>query len=325
MMMAAYIGAPVAQMSSCAHHHSCVAVLSNSSSSLHSRSSSSSPSVSYLGNLNEQHSPLLSSSKLCAFTPFSSPFPSLLACCSVSMNPAAAGKMSSIRSPPRYAGNFSYITPGTPTNPVTDFLASDVRSRASVVACSSNSAHHHTGSVNPMSEAEKEGWEKRQSEAATAAAEEKNDPGPFTWEWTLNWDAITDKILVGSCPRSPDDINRMVDETGIHAVLNLQSDLCFEALKIPFLSIRNRAVFLSCSSCSPFFSFLLLPFSFTSPSIWKLGSMKIYSVFHKTHHLCHELPNSFPLAISVCSRTVTLAFSFPSLLLFNNALIGSEI
>jgi hypothetical protein len=111
-----------------------------------------------------------------------------------------------------------------------------------VVACSSNSAHPHTGSVNPMSEAEKEGWEKRQSEAAAAAAEEKNDPGPFTWEWTLNWDAITDKILVGSCPRSPDDINRMVDETGIDAVLNLQSDLCFEALKIPFLSIRNRAV-----------------------------------------------------------------------------------
>ncbi len=263
MMMAASIGAPVAQMSSCAHHHSCVAVLSNSSSSsssLHSQSSSSSPSVSYLGNLNEQHSPLLSSSKLCAFTPFSSPFSSLLACCSVSMNPAAAGKMSSTRSPPpRYAGSFSYITPGTHTNPVTDFLASDVRSRASVVACSNNSAHHHTGSVNPMSEAEKEGWEKRQSEAA---AEEKNDPGPFTWEWTLNWDAITDKILVGSCPRSPDDINRMVDETGIDAVLNLQSDLCFEALKIPFLSIRNRAVFLSCSSCSPFFSFLLLPFSF---------------------------------------------------------------
>jgi hypothetical protein len=108
-----------------------------------------------------------------------------------------------------------------------------------VVACSSNSAHNHTSRVNPMSEAEKEGWEKRQSEAA---AEEKNDPGPFTWEWTLNWDAITDKILVGSCPRSPDDINRMVDETGIDAVLNLQSDLCFEALKIPFLSIRNRAV-----------------------------------------------------------------------------------
>lgn len=264
MMMAASIGAPVAQMSSCAHHHSCLAVFSNSSSSssssLHYQSSSSSPSVSYLGNLNEQHSPLLSSSKLCAFTPFSSPFSSLLACCSVSMNPAAAGKMSSTRSPPpRYAGSFSYITPGTPTNPATDFLASDVRSRASVVACSSNSAHHQTGSVNPMSEAEKEGWEKRQSEAA---AEEKNDPGPFTWEWTLNWDAITDKILVGSCPRSPDDINRMVDETGIDAVLNLQSDLCFEALKIPFLSIRNRAVFLSRSSCSPFFSFLLLPFSF---------------------------------------------------------------
>lgn len=34
----------------------------------------------------------------------------------------------------------------------------------------------------------------------------------------------------------------MVDEAGIDAVLNLQSDLCFDALKIPYDSIRKRAL-----------------------------------------------------------------------------------
>lgn len=94
-------------------------------------------------------------------------------------------------------------------------------------------------SVPPMSEAEKEGWEQRKTEAA-----ETKDASPFTWQWTLNWDTVTPNVLVGSCPRSPSDIDRLVDEAGIDAVLNLQSDLCFEALKIPFEDIRNRAVIL---------------------------------------------------------------------------------
>lgn len=94
-----------------------------------------------------------------------------------------------------------------------------------------------TDSLPPMSEAEKEGWEQRQKEAAEA-----KDASPFQWQWTLNWNEITPNIVVGSCPRSPGDVDRMVDEAGIDAVLNLQSDLCFDALKIPFDSIRARAV-----------------------------------------------------------------------------------
>jgi hypothetical protein len=89
-----------------------------------------------------------------------------------------------------------------------------------------------------MSEAERAGWEQRQKEAA----EVKDPADPFQWRWTLNWDSITPNIIVGSCPRSPGDIDRMVDEAGIDAILNLQSGLCFEALKIPFEAIRKRAV-----------------------------------------------------------------------------------
>jgi hypothetical protein len=95
-----------------------------------------------------------------------------------------------------------------------------------------------TEEVPPMSEAERAGWEQRQKEAA----EVKDPADPFQWRWTLNWDSITPNIIVGSCPRSPGDIDRMVDEAGIDAILNLQSGLCFEALKIPFEAIRKRAV-----------------------------------------------------------------------------------
>lgn len=89
-----------------------------------------------------------------------------------------------------------------------------------------------------MSEAEQAGWEQRQKEAT----EVKDPADPFQWRWTLNWNSITSNIIVGSCPRSPGDIDRMVDEAGIDAILNLQSNLCFEALKIPYDAIRKRAV-----------------------------------------------------------------------------------
>lgn len=29
-----------------------------------------------------------------------------------------------------------------------------------------------------------------------------------TRKWTLNWDYVTDDIIVGSCPRSPEDLVR---------------------------------------------------------------------------------------------------------------------
>ena len=40
--------------------------------------------------------------------------------------------------------------------------------------------------------------------------------------WSLNWDQINSQIVVGSCPRSASDIDRMVDEAGISAIICLQ-------------------------------------------------------------------------------------------------------
>eukprot|EP00976_Prorocentrum_cordatum_P111005 1195300-Prorocentrum_minimum.AAC.4 len=61
-------------------------------------------------------------------------------------------------------------------------------------------------------------------------------------KWTLNWNEIEDLILVGSCPRSPSDVDRLVDEAGVQSIVCLQSDACFEALKIDWPAIRERAL-----------------------------------------------------------------------------------
>lgn len=87
-------------------------------------------------------------------------------------------------------------------------------------------------------DAEREGWEKRQSESGGGGG----GGGGGGWKWTLNWSTIAPGILVGSCPRSPSDVDRLAAESGATAVLNLQSDLCFDALQIPFPSIRAQAV-----------------------------------------------------------------------------------
>lgn len=62
------------------------------------------------------------------------------------------------------------------------------------------------------------------------------------WRWTLNWDSITETLIVGSCPRQPEDLDRIVDEAGASAVLSLQSDVCLEALNIDWDKIRKHAV-----------------------------------------------------------------------------------
>ncbi|GAB4819916.1 hypothetical protein N2152v2_006962 [Parachlorella kessleri] len=88
--------------------------------------------------------------------------------------------------------------------------------------------------------------------AASAAEEEANkkrweeagEKGSVDqWRWTLNWDRIgTYKIVVGSCPRSVDDIDRIMQEAGASAILSLQSDLCLDALHIDWPALRRHAV-----------------------------------------------------------------------------------
>lgn len=82
------------------------------------------------------------------------------------------------------------------------------------------------------------GWKKRAEESRLAGVAAPNGGGE--WRWTLNWDDITDQIVVGSCPRSVGDADALVDEARATAVLCLQSDACFKALDIPWEDIRRR-------------------------------------------------------------------------------------
>eukprot|EP00245_Coleochaete_scutata_P013508 TRINITY_DN551_c0_g1_i1.p1 TRINITY_DN551_c0_g1~~TRINITY_DN551_c0_g1_i1.p1 ORF type:complete len:442 (+),score=63.69 TRINITY_DN551_c0_g1_i1:94-1419(+) len=105
----------------------------------------------------------------------------------------------------------------------------------------SNGAGSSSSSSTGMKDAEKEGWDKRKAEAEEAGTAADNSDID-SWQWTLNWDFITPDIAVGSCPRSASDVERLIDEAGVTAIINLQSDLCFEALEIPYDSIRLRAM-----------------------------------------------------------------------------------
>ena len=46
------------------------------------------------------------------------------------------------------------------------------------------------------------------------------------WRWSLTWGSVTPSLLVGSCPRSPEDIYRIQAETGSTTLLSLQHDDC---------------------------------------------------------------------------------------------------
>lgn len=122
--------------------------------------------------------------------------------------------------------------------------------------------------ANDALESEKAGYEKRAEESKAAGVLEKRaprggDPPPTggSWEWTLNWDPIVydendavaiaeptreqlddAKLIIGSCPRSPADVDRLIDEGGVEAIICLQCTLCHGALKIDWDPIRARAL-----------------------------------------------------------------------------------
>lgn len=88
---------------------------------------------------------------------------------------------------------------------------------------------------------------KQESEAAGVASAKRppkgGDPPPEgdQWGWTLNWDYVGDHIIVGSCPRRPEDVDRLVEEANVEAILCLQSDVCFDAMDIDAGGVRLRA------------------------------------------------------------------------------------
>lgn len=59
------------------------------------------------------------------------------------------------------------------------------------------------------------------------------------WSWTLNWDALPGKnIIIGSCPRKPDDVADIAKKAGATAILSLQDAPCHDAMQIDYDEIR---------------------------------------------------------------------------------------
>jgi Predicted protein-tyrosine phosphatase len=61
------------------------------------------------------------------------------------------------------------------------------------------------------------------------------------WEMNQNWDEIREDILLGTCPKTADDIDRIVAETQATAILSLQSDVCRAHFGIDYEELRAQA------------------------------------------------------------------------------------
>ncbi|KAK3250987.1 hypothetical protein CYMTET_39664 [Cymbomonas tetramitiformis] len=97
-------------------------------------------------------------------------------------------------------------------------------------------------------------YKKRAEESAAAGVVADRPPAggdpppPGPWQWTLNWDYITTmekdgvEILVGSCPRSAEDMERLANEAGVEAILSLQSDVCIQAMEIDAEGVYDAAL-----------------------------------------------------------------------------------
>lgn len=56
----------------------------------------------------------------------------------------------------------------------------------------------------------------------------------MNWSWSLNWGEITPKLVVGSCPMSTGDLERVAREAGASAILSLQHDDCLAYWEIDY-------------------------------------------------------------------------------------------
>lgn len=64
-----------------------------------------------------------------------------------------------------------------------------------------------------------------------------NDP---RWKWTLNWNEITDRLVIGSCPMVGSDLARIRTEARVSALLSLQHDLCYAHFGIDYGALRRH-------------------------------------------------------------------------------------
>lgn len=60
------------------------------------------------------------------------------------------------------------------------------------------------------------------------------------WTWSLNWGEITPRILIGTCPMVPADLERIAVATSVSAVLSVQHDDCLTYWGIDYAQMRAR-------------------------------------------------------------------------------------
>ena len=59
------------------------------------------------------------------------------------------------------------------------------------------------------------------------------------WTWSLNWGEVTPHLVVGTCPMTTLDLNRLRDEAEVSAVLSLQHDDCLAYWGIEYDQMLN--------------------------------------------------------------------------------------
>ena len=60
------------------------------------------------------------------------------------------------------------------------------------------------------------------------------------WKWTLNWNEIRGDLVIGACPMTTADINKIQRETGATALLSVQTDECRKAFEIDYDEHRDH-------------------------------------------------------------------------------------
>lgn len=58
------------------------------------------------------------------------------------------------------------------------------------------------------------------------------------WRWSLDWSEVRSDLLIGSCPMTLADIERIIAETDASAILSLQTDACRAAFDIDYEAHR---------------------------------------------------------------------------------------
>jgi protein-tyrosine phosphatase len=59
------------------------------------------------------------------------------------------------------------------------------------------------------------------------------------WTWSLNWGEVTPSVIIGSCPMTPEDLERIRQDTAASAIFSLQHDACLAYWQIDFREMQT--------------------------------------------------------------------------------------